>query len=189
MKPSFTSTDLLDSLGYGYFELDLMGRLTYGNKAFFNALGYTKEELLGKHFRRYVDRRQVSLMFNIFSMIYKTGMVEKKLPMDFVHKDGTSHTAEGSIALIRDENNNPVGYRSILLDITERKQKETTIIQAKKQAERIEIARVSSASCQRLSSTRWLGDRDIIRPARQVAAFHDVFPIMASNRSHSSWLM
>ena len=101
MKPSFPSTDLLDSLGYGYFELDLSGHLTYGNTAFFNALGYTREELLGKHFRRYVDRSQVPLMFNIFSMIHKTGMVEKKLPMGFITKDGTSHTAEGSIALIR----------------------------------------------------------------------------------------
>src|SRR5215212_11253989 len=107
MKPSFTSTDLLDTLGDGYFELDLLGRLTYGNKAFFNALGYEQSELLGQHFRRYVDRSQVPLMFNIFSMIHKTGIVEKKLPMDFVHKDGTSHTAEGSIALIRDEGNNP----------------------------------------------------------------------------------
>jgi PAS domain S-box-containing protein len=47
MKPAFTSTDLLDSLGYGYFELDLQGRLTYGNRAFFNALGYTRDELMG----------------------------------------------------------------------------------------------------------------------------------------------
>ena len=134
MKPSFTSTDLLDSLGYGYFELDLRGRLTYANKSFFQALGYRQEELLGKHFRHYVDRAEVPLMFNIFSMIYKTGMVEKKLPMGFVHRDGTSRMAEGSIAVIRDENDKPVGFRSILLDITERKEKETTIIRAKKQA-------------------------------------------------------
>ena len=87
MKPSFTSTDLLDSLGYSYFEVDLGGHLTYGNQTFFTTLGYTRDELLGKHFRRYVDRRQVSLMFNIFSMIHKTGIVEKKLPIDFVTKD------------------------------------------------------------------------------------------------------
>jgi len=88
MKPSFPSTDLLDSLGYSYFEVDLGGYLTYGNRTFFSALGYTPDELLGKHFRRYVDRDQVSLMFNIFAMIHKTGMVEKKLPIGFVTKDG-----------------------------------------------------------------------------------------------------
>lgn len=186
MKPSFTSTDLLESLGYGYFELDLSGRLIYGNKPFLNALGYTGEELLGKHFRRYVDRRQVSLMFNIFSMIHKTGMVEKKLLMDFIHKDGSAHTAEGSIALIRDQNNNPIGYRSILLDVTERKQKETTIIRAKKQAEReLEIAREiqSSFLVKDYPQPEGWEIATHIRPARQVSGdFYDVFPIATSKQ-------
>lgn len=186
MKPSFTSTDLLESLGYGYFELDLSGHLMYGNKIFLNGLGYTKEELLGKHFRRYVDRRQVSLMFNIFSMIHKTGFVEKKLLMDFVHKDGSLHTAEGSIALIRDENNVPIGFRSILLDITDRKQKETTIIQAKKQAEEeLKIAREIQFSFLVKDYPQPDGWEIAthIRPARQVGGdFYDVFPITASKQ-------
>lgn len=186
MKPSFSSTDLLESLGYAYFEVDLAGHLLYGNKIFFSTLGYRKEELLGKHFRRYVDRQQVSLMFNIFSMIHKTGMVEKKLPMDFVHRDGTLRTAEGSIALIRDENDTPIGFRSILLDVTERKQKETTIIQAKKQAEEeLKIAREIQFSFlvkDYLQPEGW-EIATHIRPARQVGGdFYDVFPITASKQ-------
>jgi phosphoserine phosphatase RsbU/P len=186
MKPSFTSTDLLDSLGYGYFELDLAGHLTYGNKSFFNALGYTKEELLGKHFRRYVERSQVPLMFDIFSMIHQTGMVEKKLPMGFITKDGTSHTAEGSIALIRDENNKPIGFRSILLDITERKKKETTIIRAKKQADKeLEIAREIQFSflVKDYPQPEGWEIATHIRPARHVSGdFYDVFPIATSKQ-------
>ena len=186
MKPSFTSTDLLESLGYGYFELDLSGRLIYGNRPFLNALGYTREELLGKHFRRYVDRRQVSLMFNIFSMIHKTGMLEKKLLMDFVHKDGSARTAEGSIALIRDENNDPIGFRSILLDVTERKEKETSIIRAKKQAEReLEIAREIQFSflVQNYPQPEGWEIATFLRPARQVSGdFYDVFPITTSKQ-------
>ncbi|HSL30668.1 MAG TPA: SpoIIE family protein phosphatase [Anaerolineales bacterium] len=186
MKPSFASTDLLDSLGYAYFELDLTGRLTYGNRIFFSTLGYQPGELLGKHFRRYVDRRQVSLMFNIFSMIHKTGIVEKKLPIDFVIRDGSVHTAEGSIALIRDESGNPVGFRSILLDITERKQKETTIIRAKKQAEReLEIARdiQSSFLVKDYPQPEGWEIATHIRPARQVSGdFYDVFPIATSKQ-------
>ena len=186
MKPSFPSTDLLDSLGYSYFEIDLGGYLIYGNRTFFSALGYTPDELLGKHFRRYVDREQVSLMFNIFAMIHKTGMVEKKLPIGFVTKDGKAHTAEGSIALIRDEQNNPVGFRSILLDITERKQKETTIIRAKKQAEReLEIAREiqSSFLVKDYPQPEGWEIATYIRPARQVSGdFYDVFPITASKQ-------
>jgi sigma-B regulation protein RsbU (phosphoserine phosphatase) len=187
MKPSFTSsTDLLESLGYAYFELDLAGRLTDGNTIFFKTLGYSKAELIGKHFRRYVDRRQVSLMFNIFSMIHKTGMVEKKLLMDFIRKDGSPHTAEGSVALIRDENNTPIGFRSILLDVTDRKEKETTIIRAKKQAEKeLEIAREiqSSFLVKDYPEPEGWEIATHIRPARQVSGdFYDVFPIATSKQ-------
>src|SRR5688500_3350894 len=184
MKPSFTSTDLLESLEYGYFELDLRGRLIYANRIFFNSLGYVKDELLGKHFRRYVDHKQVPMIFNIFSMIHKTGMVEKKLPIDFIHKDGSSRTAEGSIALIRDEQHAPIGFRGILLDITDRKQKETTIIKAKKEAEReLEIARQIQSSFLVTDYPQPEGWEIAarIRPARQVSGdFYDVFPISTS---------
>jgi sigma-B regulation protein RsbU (phosphoserine phosphatase) len=186
MKPSFTSTDLLESLGYAYFELDLAGHLTDGNEIFFKTLGYSKAELIGKHFRRYVDRRQVSLMFNIFSMIHKTGMVEKKLLMDFIRKDGSPHTAEGSVALIRNENNVPIGFRSILLDVTDRKAKETTIIRAKKQAEKeLEIAREiqSSFLVKDFPQPDGWEIATHIRPARQVSGdFYDVFPIATSKQ-------
>lgn len=184
MKPSFAPTDLLESLGYGYFELDLKGRLIYGNQTFFNALGYSKDDLMGKHFRHYVDRKQVSLMFNIFAMIYKTGMVEKKLPLDFTHKDGSARTAEGSIALIRDEENIPIGYRGILTEITERKQKETTLILAKKRAEKeLEIAREiqNSFLVKDYPQPDGWEIATLIRPARQVSGdFYDVFPITTS---------
>ncbi|HEX5838858.1 MAG TPA: SpoIIE family protein phosphatase [Anaerolineales bacterium] len=184
MKPAFTSTDLLDSLGYGYFELDLHGFLTYGNRSFFNALGYVQEELLGKHFRRYVERSEVGLMFNIFSMIHKTGMVEKKLPMNFVHKDGSVRTAEGSMALIRNEEDEPIGFRGILLDITERKQKEATLIQQKKKAEReLEIAREIQSSFLVKDYPQPPGWEigSFLRPARQVSGdFYDVFAINTS---------
>lgn len=186
MKPSFASTDLLESLGYAYFELDLAGRLTYGNQIFFKTLGYAKEELIGKHFRRYVDRKQVSLMFNIFSLIHKTGMVEKKLLMDFIRKDGSPHTAEGSVALIRDEQDNPVGFRSILLDITDRKQQEKTIIRAKKKAEQeLEIAREiqSSFLVKDYPQPEGWEIATHIRPARQVSGdFYDVFSIATSKQ-------
>lgn len=186
MKPTFASTDLLESLGYGYFELDLRGYLIYGNKYFLEALGYTADELRGKHFRRYIRRDQVSLIFSIFEMIYRTGMVEKNLLLDFVRKDGSSHPSEGSYAVMRDENNNPIGYRGILLDITARKQQETMLIEQKKKAEReLEIAREiqSSFLVQNYPQPEGWEIATLIRPARQVSGdFYDVFPIATSRQ-------
>ena len=186
MKPSFTSSDLLESLGYSYFELDLSGYLLYGNMPFFHALGYTPEELVGKHFRRYINRKDVALMFQIFAMIHKTGFVEKNLLMDFLMRDGSTHTAEGTIALVKDPHGNPIGFQCILLDITDRKQRETTIIRAKKQAEReLEIAREiqSSFLVRDYPQPEGWEIATYLRPARQVSGdFYDVFPIATSKQ-------
>src|SRR5688572_21197570 len=186
MKPSFTSSDVLESLGYGYFELDLSGYLLYGNMPFFNALGYAPDELMGKHFRRYVNRKNVALMFQIFAMIHKTGFVEKNLLMDFLMRDGSTRTAEGTIALVKDPHGNPIGFQCILLDITDRKQRETTIIRAKKQAEReLEIAREiqSSFLVKDYPQPDGWEIATYLRPARQVSGdFYDVFPIATSKQ-------
>ncbi len=186
MKLQRAQIDLLGSMGFGYFELDLQGTLIDGNEIFFKAIGYTREEMIGKHFRRYMDRNQVALTFNIFAMIHKTGMVEKKLLLDFLHKDGSFRTAEGSVALTRDENNTPIGFLGILTEITERKQKETTLIQEKKRAEReLEIAREiqNSFLVEDYPQPDGWEIATLIRPARQVSGdFYDVFPISASRQ-------
>lgn len=186
MTPTFASTDLLESLGYGYFELDLHGRLIDSNQIFLTALGYARDELIGKHFRHYVERGHVATMFNIFSMIHKTGMVEKRLPMNFVHKDGSVRTAEGSIALMRNEQDVPIGFHGILLDITQQRQKVTTLIQQKKKAEReLEIAREiqSSFLVEDYPQPEGWEIATMIRPARQVSGdFYDVFPISTSKQ-------
>lgn len=186
MKLQRAQIDLLGSMGFGYFELDLQGTLIEGNEIFFNAIGYARDEMIGKHFRRYVDRKQVALIFNIFAMIHKTGMVEKKLLLDFIHKDGSPRTAEGTVALTRDENNTPVGFMGILTEITKRKQEETTLIQAKKKAEReLEIAREiqNSFLVKDYPQPEGWEIATRIRPAREVSGdFYDVFPVSASKQ-------
>ena len=185
-QPVTAFADMLETLGYAYFELDLTGRLTYGNSVFFDSVGYKPEELLGKHFRHYLDHKQVATTFNIFSMIYQTEETERRLPFDFRHKDGSLRTAEGSVSLIRDDQGHRVGFRALLTEITARKHEETTLMMARKRAEReLEIAREIQSSFLVKDYPQpdgWeIATR--IRPARQVSGdFYDVFPVTASKQ-------
>lgn len=186
IQPPAAFGDLLETLGYAYFELDLAGLLTYGNDTFFNAVGYRPEELLGKHFRHYLDHKQLALTFNIFNMIYRTEVPERKLPLDFRHKDGSLRTAEGSVNLIRDETGTIVGYRALLSEITARKREETTMMLARRKAEReIEIARdiQNSFLVKNYPQPDGWEIAARMRPARQVSGdFYDVFPVTASKQ-------
>jgi sigma-B regulation protein RsbU (phosphoserine phosphatase) len=186
VESSAAFADILESMGFAYFEVDLQGRLLHGNRVFFDAVGYRPEELMGKHFRHYLDRKQVALTFNIFNMIYLTQQPERKLPLDFRHKDGSLRTAEGSVSLIRDASGTPVGFRALLSEITARKREETTIITARRKAEReLEIAREIQSSFLVKDYPQpdgWEIDTRI-RPARQVSGdFYDVFPVAASGQ-------
>lgn len=178
--------DILETLGYAYFEVDLQGRLMYGNQVFFDSVGYRPEELTGKHFRHYLDRKQVANTYNIFNMIYVTKMPERKLPLDFRHKDGSLRTAEGSVSLIRDEQGTPVGFRALLAEITARKREETSLIMARNRAEReIEIAREiqNSFLVKDYEQPDGWEIATRIRPARQVGGdFYDVFSVTASRQ-------
>ncbi len=185
--PAFPAfADILGTLGYAYFEVDLQGRLMQANQVFFDAVGYRREELIGKHFRHYLDRGQVATTFNIFNMIYVTELPERKLPLDFRHKDGSLRTAEGSVALIRDEQGTPVGFRALLAEITARKREEKTIIAARQRAEReLEIAREiqSSFLVKDYPQPEGWEIATRIRPARHVGGdFYDVFPVAASQQ-------
>ena len=186
MTAPATPSGLLESMGIAYFEMDLTGHLTLANEVFFEALGYEPKELIGKHFRRYIPREKISWMFNVFQMIYRTRTAEKKFPFEFTHKSGVPRVAEGWISLLFDENDTPSGYKGILTEITERRQKETTLIQEKKKAEReLEIAREIQTSFLVKDYPQpdgWeIATR--IRPARQVGGdFYDVFPISTSKQ-------
>jgi phosphoserine phosphatase RsbU/P len=185
-ETSAAVADLLQSLGYAYFEVDLAGLLMYGNAAFFEAVGYRPEVLLGKHFRHYVDHRQVAMIFNIFSMIYRAEAVERKLPLDFRRKDGSHRTAEGSVGLIRDGNGTPVGFRALLTEITARKREEASLLEARQKAEHeIEIARdiQNSFLVKDYPQPDGWEISARMRAARQVGGdFYDVFPVTASRQ-------
>jgi sigma-B regulation protein RsbU (phosphoserine phosphatase) len=186
MRTSADFADVLDTLGFAYFEVDLAGLLIYGNRTFFDAVGYQREELMGKHFRHYLDRKQVGTTFNIFNMIYVTEMPERKLPLDFRHKDGSLRTAEGSVALIRDEHGAPAGFRAMLTEITARKREENSILEARRKAEReLEIARdiQNSFLVKNYPQPAGWEISTRIRPARHVGGdFYDVFPVAASRQ-------
>jgi sigma-B regulation protein RsbU (phosphoserine phosphatase) len=179
-------SELLESLGYAYLELDLAGRLQYANGLFYQAVGYQPGELTGRHFRQYIDRKQVATLFNIFSLIYETQVPERKLPMDFRHKNGSLRTAEGSVSLLRDESGTPVGFRALLAEITARKREETTLLRARRKAEHeLEIARDIQASflVKDYPQPEGWEISAHIRPARHVSGdFYDIFPIRASRQ-------
>jgi PAS domain S-box-containing protein len=115
---------ILHSIEEGYFEVDLAGNLTFFNDRLCTFSGYSKEELMGMNNRQLMTEESAKRVYQVFSEVYRTRESANAFDWEMIRKDGTRHWVETSVSLIRDSNGQPIGFRGIGRDVTERKQME-----------------------------------------------------------------
>ncbi|MFW9914793.1 MAG: PAS domain S-box protein [Candidatus Thorarchaeota archaeon] len=118
---------ILENIEDGYYEVDLAGNFTFFNEGVRRILGYTADELMGMNNREYMEPETAKRMYKVFNAVYQTGKPTKVIDWENVRKDGTITVMEGSISLVKDPTGNPVGFRGIVRDVTERKQADTAL--------------------------------------------------------------
>lgn len=121
---------ILESMEDGYFEQDLAGNFLFVNDSMSRIYGYSKEELIGMNYKKHTDAENGGKCFHAYVNIYKTGKPGKVVDFDIIRKDGIRRHVESSVSLIRDSAGNPIAFRGIVRDVTERKQFEEALIQS-----------------------------------------------------------
>ncbi|MHA2273716.1 MAG: response regulator [Candidatus Hodarchaeales archaeon] len=118
---------ILDNIEDGYYEVDLAGNFTFFNEGLRRIVDYSAEELMGMNNREYMEPETAKRMYKVFNAVYQTGKPTKVIDWETVRKDGLKAIMEGSISLIRDLQGNPIGFRGIVRDVTERKRAEVAL--------------------------------------------------------------
>jgi len=126
---------ILENIEDGYGELNLRGRFIFVNDYMFNILGYTKEELLTMRGWDVMDEENSNKVFESFNEVYRTGIPSKGFDYEIMRKDGGKRQIEVSASLIMDDDDQPIGFRSIVRDITERKNAERELRKARDELE------------------------------------------------------
>ena len=111
---------ILESIEEGYFELDIAGNFTFFNDAMCRSLGYPKNELMGMNNRAYMAQETARKVYQVFNRVHTTGVSEKGLQYELVRKDETKVYVETSVSLMEDAEGQPIGFRGILRDVSER---------------------------------------------------------------------
>ena len=127
--------NILENIEDSYLEVDLKGIFKYFNPSFCKMLGCSKEELSGKNYFEFLDEKNAEKVFKIFHDVYNTGKPFTGATWEFTRKDGGERCSEVSISLIMNEKNEPVGFRGFGRDITDRRESEAALHQAKKEWE------------------------------------------------------
>ncbi|HEX7973824.1 MAG TPA: SpoIIE family protein phosphatase [Anaerolineales bacterium] len=127
--------DVLDNVGYAYFEADLSGRLTFVNDTFCQMSGYPRLAVLGRHFRHFTTRQDARQIYGLFNSLMKSEGSHKNIEARLKKQDGSIMIAEGRIAVLKDFGGKAAGMCGIFADITDRKRLEETMLQARQAAE------------------------------------------------------
>lgn len=126
---------ILENIEDSYYEVDIAGNLTFFNDSLCRLYGYSADELMGMNYRQYMDDETAKAVYQTYNTIYQTGRPTEALDWEAIRKDGTRRFVQVSVSLMRGPTGEPIGFRGIVRDITERKQAEEALRKARDELE------------------------------------------------------
>jgi PAS domain S-box-containing protein len=145
-------------------EVDRDGVILCVNQAECELFGFRQEEMLGRpiwEFMAAEDREKTRI-----GLLRRIADEQPLVPLEreYKRRDGSSVVMEIHQKRIRDAAGQPIGLRTFLLDITQRKRAETTLLE---QADKL------SRSNSELEQFAYVASHDLQEPLRKIQAFGD----------------
>jgi len=88
------------------------------------------DELMGMSDLEYTSPETAKKIYKTFNKVYRTGKPADVEDYEVIRTDGSKRTLEFNVSLIRDDKEEPVGFRGIVRDITERKRLEALLVES-----------------------------------------------------------
>ncbi len=159
---------LIESLQEGIWVLDKDARTTFVNPRMATMLGYTVDEMLGRHLFEFMDQQQVQIAQH--NLERRSQGIAERHDFEFLRKDGSRIYTSLETAPLTDEGGNLLGALAGVMDVTDRRLAEEALREANKATEaarREEQARRQEAEQRR----------------RVAEALRGVLTVLNSNRS------
>ncbi|MBW1700630.1 MAG: response regulator [Deltaproteobacteria bacterium] len=115
---------IIESIQDGYFEVDTFGNFNFLNDSVCKIFGYSRDYLMSKNIRQFMDKLDVGKVNAAFDNAYKTKDGIGTFDFTLVRPDKSERFVEASVSLIKDSKSKTLGFRGILRDITKRKKAE-----------------------------------------------------------------
>ncbi|MCF8566567.1 EAL domain-containing protein [Alicyclobacillus tolerans] len=113
---------IVESIQEGYFEVDLAGNVMFFNRRMIEMHGFAEQEFHNLNYKRFIDERDHNYVFSVYNKVFRTGIPQKLVDYQIIRKDGTRFDAESSVTLMLNEHGDPIGFRGILRDVSNRKE-------------------------------------------------------------------
>ncbi|MCX5826168.1 MAG: PAS domain S-box protein, partial [Deltaproteobacteria bacterium] len=130
---------ILENIEDGYFEVDIAGNFTFFNDSVCKMVGYPRTEIMGMNNRQYTDMENSKILYQTFNKVFSTGEPSTGVDYEIIIKDGIKLNVESSVSLIRNTSGQPIGFRGIMRNITERKRMEEALRDSEKRYRELSI--------------------------------------------------
>jgi PAS domain S-box-containing protein len=127
---------ILNEIEDGVGETDLQGNLTFINDAGCRIWGYSREEIIGTNYKTYVTSEGAKYLKDAYNKVYHTGMPGRFIH-DVIRKDSARRIVEDSVSLIRDDQNQIIGFRAVQRDVTDREEAQQKLADHRRRLEAI----------------------------------------------------
>jgi len=111
---------LIEDVADGFYEVDLQGNFRFFNNALCRIFRYPRAEIQDRNFTEFMDEDNARIAYEAFNRIYRTGSGIVDIKWEIARKDGEKRHLEISANLIVDEDGQPIGFRGIARDVTDR---------------------------------------------------------------------
>jgi PAS domain S-box-containing protein len=112
------------------------GRWLSANRALCQLLGYTEAELLAIDFQTVTHPDDLEADLDLVHQVLRGGLKSYTMEKRYFHHEGNIVWAQLTVSLVRDQNGTPLYFISQVQDISDRKQAETSLLEARDEAER-----------------------------------------------------
>ena len=126
---------IIENMHDAYFEMDLKGNLTFFNDALCKLHGRSREDLIGRNNREYMDEETARRTSSVFKEVHATGQPARNMTWKWTQPGQPDRWFEYSVSLIRNAAGQPTGFRGISREITEQIQHEEALQKAKEAAD------------------------------------------------------
>ncbi|MFN8401891.1 MAG: PAS domain S-box protein [Anaerolineales bacterium] len=118
--------DLYDNAPAGYHSLDASGRIVLINQTELGWLGYTRDEVVGRHISNFLTKTGLENFQETFPIFKYSGSI-MGLELEMCRKDGSNFPTLVNATAIKDEEGNYLLSRSTVFDNTDRKKSEMVL--------------------------------------------------------------
>lgn len=173
---------ILERLGYAYFEADFNGRLCAANQAFCTLVGVNPDQILGENLLELFGANQVPEFIDALDTIRDGSLPASEIELEYKNRAGKTLLLEFSIAASPNQNGDPLDLNGIVREISSRRQVQKSLEAAEHE---LQIGRRIQASFlpSEIPEIPGWEIETHFEAAREVAGdFYDVFTLSSGRR-------